>query len=337
MNDVLPSAAKKPAETIAIVGAGSIGVAWAVVFVTGGHRVTLQDPDARRLMQAQQEVFGRIEQLEHRGLVQSSNLGSLRCEGELRSAVENATYIQECAPENLGLKQDLFVALAACCDADTIIASSSSAIPVSAIAGDKAFRDRCLVVHPLNPPYLLRVVEIVAAPFTSPQVVRRVESLLTAVNMLPIVVGREIEGFLFNRLQGALLREAYCLVRDGIASVEQVDMAIRDGLGLRWSVLGVFETADLNTRGGIAAHAEKLGPAYARMGADRGQNDPWTPDLVAKVASERRAQLPLDRWEDRVRWRDERLLDLAQLRLSRADWRNADVSGGKGQLLHDKP
>jgi L-gulonate 3-dehydrogenase len=325
------------AETIAIVGAGSIGVAWAVVFVTGGYSVTLQDPDAGRLVQARQEVFGRIEQLECRGLLQNSTLGSLHCEGELRSAIKNATYIQECAPENLRLKQDLFAALAACADPNAIFASSSSAIPVSAIAGDKAFRDRCLIVHPLNPPYLLRVVEIVAASFTSDLAVRRAESLLTAVNMMPIVVGREIEGFLFNRLQGALLREAYCLVRDGIASVEQVDTAIRDGLGLRWSVLGVFETVDLNTRGGIAAHAEKLGPAYARMGADRGQNDPWTPDLVTKVASERRAQLPLDRWEDRVRWRDERLLDLAQLRNNHAGWRSSDASGGKGRLLRDKP
>jgi L-gulonate 3-dehydrogenase len=85
---------------------------------------------------------------------------------------------------------------------------------------------------------------------------------------------------------------------------------VRDGLGLRWSVIGPFETADLNTRGGIAAHAEKLGPAYARMGAERGQHDPWTPDLVAKVTAERRALLPLEKWEERVAWRDRKLMAL---------------------------
>jgi 3-hydroxyacyl-CoA dehydrogenase len=107
-----------------------------------------------------------------------------------------------------------------------------------------------------------------------------------------------------------LLREAYCLVRDGVVSVEEVDRVVRDGLGLRWSVIGPFETADLNTRGGIASHAEKMGPAYARMGAQRGQNDPWTPDLVAKVTAQRRALLPLERWEERVAWRDRALMAL---------------------------
>jgi 3-hydroxyacyl-CoA dehydrogenase len=126
--------------------------------------------------------------------------------------------------------------------------------------------------------------------------------------MEPVIVRQEVEGFVFNRLQGALLREAYCLVRDGVASVEEVDRVVRDGLGLRWSVLGPFETADLNTRGGIASHAEKMGPAYARMGAQRGQNDPWTPDLVAKVTAQRRALLPLERWDERVAWRDRKLM-----------------------------
>ena len=102
-------------------------------------------------------------------------------------------------------------------------------------------------------------------------------------------VAREVEGFVFNRLQGAVLREAYCLVRDGVATVADIDRLMRDGLGLRWAAIGPFETVDLNTRGGIAAHAERMGPAYARMGAERGQDDPWTPELVAEVAEQRRA------------------------------------------------
>jgi len=85
---------------------------------------------------------------------------------------------------------------------------------------------------------------------------------------------------------------------------------MRDGLGLRWAVLGPFETVDLNTRGGIMAHAEKLGPAYARMGAERGQNDPWTPDLVSEVDRQRRQILPLSDWGKRVQWRDQMLMTL---------------------------
>jgi 3-hydroxyacyl-CoA dehydrogenase len=134
--------------------------------------------------------------------------------------------------------------------------------------------------------------------------------------MSPVLVNREIEGFLLNRLQGAVLREAYCLVRDGIASVEDIDLVMRDGLGMRWCWIGPFETVDLNTRGGIASHAIKMGPAYAKMGAERGQNDPWTEDLVATVAGRRRSALPLDKWPERVAWRDRALMALLRLRRS---------------------
>lgn len=151
-------------------------------------------------------------------------------------------------------------------------------------------------------------------PFTETAAVDRAAALFAGAGMRPVRVGKEVEGFVFNRLQGALLREAYCLVRDGVASVEDIDTVVRDGLGLRWSLIGPFETVDLNTRGGIASHAQKMGPAYKRMGAERGQHDPWTPDLVEKVAGARRSALPLDQWEDRVAWRDRALMELVARR-----------------------
>ncbi len=112
----------------------------------------------------------------------------------------------------------------------------------------------------------------------------------------------------------ALLREAYCLVRDGVASVEDVARVVRDGLRRRWAVVGPFETAELNTRGGIASHAEKMRPAYARMAAERGQSDPWTPELVARVAAELHERLPAQRWEERVAWRNDALIVLERAR-----------------------
>jgi 3-hydroxyacyl-CoA dehydrogenase len=121
-------------------------------------------------------------------------------------------------------------------------------------------------------------------------------------------VRREVEGFVYNRLQGAVLREAYCLVRDGVVSVDEVDRVMREGLGRRWSVVGPFETADLNVRGGIAEHARRMGAAYERMGAERGQHDPWTPELVASVTRQRRSLLALSDWEERVAWRDRALI-----------------------------
>ena len=189
-----------------------------------------------------------------------------------------------------------------------MLASSSSSLPASSFASDLPGRGRCVIAHPGNPPYLIPVIEIVPAPFTDEDAATRAEALFAGAGLTPVRVRREVEGFIFNRLQGALLREAYCLVRDGVASVEDVDRVVRDGLGRRWAHIGPFETADLNTRGGIAAHAERMGPSYARMGAERGQDDPWTPELVAQVESERRALLPAEEWEARVAWRDRKLM-----------------------------
>lgn len=107
-----------------------------------------------------------------------------------------------------------------------------------------------------------------------------------------------------------MLRETYCLVRDGIATVEDLDLLMTETLGMRWSVVGPFETVDLNTRGGIGFHAQKMGPSYERVGAQRGQYDPWTADLVAKVESSRRKSLPLDQWDCRVDWKDRVLMEL---------------------------
>jgi 3-hydroxyacyl-CoA dehydrogenase len=178
------------------------------------------------------------------------------------------------------------------------------------------------VVHPANPPYLLRVVEIVPAPFTDAKVTAQVMELMAFAEMSTVLIHREIEGFVFNRLQGAVLREAYALVRDGIATVADIDRLVRDGLGLRWSVMGPFETVDLNTRGGIAAHAERMLPAYRRMGEERGERAlAWPQDVFEKVIAERRAALPLEDWEDRVAWRDRELMALLVHRLGR----------GKGQ------
>ena len=121
---------------------------------------------------------------------------------------------------------------------------------------------------------------------------------------------REIEGFVFNRLQGALLREAYCLVRDGVASPEDVDRVVRDGPGRRWALAGPFETAELNTHGGIEAHAARMGPSYARMGAERGEHDPWTDDLVRQVAADVHRRLPAADWDSHVARRDDALIAL---------------------------
>ena len=302
---------------VAIVGAGSIGVAWALVFARAGHAVALHDPDPSRLAAAPAELDERLALLSAHELLDEAAApiaARVRAAPDLADALAGAVHVQECAPERVELKRELFARLDVLAAAGATLASSSSALPASRFAADLPGRGRVLVAHPGNPPYLLPVVELVPAPFTAPETVDRCEALMTGAGMAPVRVAAEVEGFLFNRLQGAVLREAYALVRDGVATVEEIDRVMRDGLGRRWALIGPFETVDLNTRGGIASHAEKMGPAYARMGAERGQDDPWTPELVARVAAERRALLPLERWERRVAWRDEALMTLERAR-----------------------
>jgi L-gulonate 3-dehydrogenase len=301
------------APVVAVIGAGSIGVAWAIVFARGGCAVRLQDPDTARRAVAPGEIAAKLRMLAEGGLLREQPgavCERIRVMNALAETLADADHVQENAPEKLEVKQALFVDFLRLAPSWATLASSSSFIPSSRFAPEAA-KARCLVAHPGNPPFLIPVVEIVPSPETDPDVTARVTALMTACGMTPVHVRKEVDGFVFNRLQGAVLREAYCLVRDGVISASELDDVVRLGLGLRWSVTGPFETSDLNTRGGISAHAERMGPSYARMGAERGQNDPWTQGLVAKVAAERRAALPLDQWEARTAWRDAALLRMA--------------------------
>ncbi|MGE4406938.1 3-hydroxyacyl-CoA dehydrogenase [Pseudomonas sp.] len=302
---------------IAIVGAGSIGIAFSLVFARAGVPVRLHDPDGDMRDLAPASVLGRARALAAFDLLDEAPerlAARVTVFDDLAEALTNACLVQECAPERAELKREIFIELDRFAPVDAVLASASSAIPASVFASELPGRERCLIAHPGNPPYLLPVIEIAPAPFTADWAIQAASERFNAAGLKPVLVRKEVEGFVFNRLQGAMLREAYCLVRDGVATVEDIDTVVRDGLGLRWSVIGPFETADLNTRGGIAAHAERLGPAYARMGAERGQQDPWTEELVAEVERQRREKLPLADWEARVAWRDRELMKRIALR-----------------------
>ena len=309
------------AETIAIAGAGSIGTAWSMVFAIAGHRVALHDHDASRETAAFAFIRQRLTEMARTmGLSEdiAAITGRVGFHPHLAAAVAGASFVIECIVEDIGAKRKLVSALETLVASDTIIASSSSFIPASEWSRGSGLASRCLVLHPGNPPYLIRVVEVVPSPDTACAVVERAQRLMQAVGMVPIHLRKEIEGFVFNRLQGALLREAYALVRDGVTTADEIDCLVRDGLGLRWSVAGPFETVDLNTRGGIAAHAQRMLPAYRRMAEERGETAlAWTPEAIATVVAERRNALPLEQWDARVHWRDRELMRLLAHRAQR--------------------
>lgn len=308
--------------TVAIVGAGSIGLAWAIVFAKSGSPTRLVEIDPARRATALGHIARRLGELHRNDLLDEDPaivLDRVAVVAEPAGAIEDADWVQECVVEDLGVKRELFALLDTLADAGTVLASSSSMISCSRWADRLAGRHRCVVVHPGNPPYLLPVAEIVPAPFTSEQTVARAKEVLTQSGMTPILVHGEPEGFVFNRLQGALLREAYCLVRDGAASAADIDRVVAEGLGRRWAVIGPFATAQLNTRGGLRRHAQVMGPGYARMGAERGQRDPWTDALVETVAADLADRLPADDWEEQVARRDEALIQLERARRANAE------------------
>lgn len=319
------------APEVAVIGAGSIGVAFAIVFATAGIKVRVFDPFPQARVRGEAEIADRLAMLAEHGLLPHSPAtvaAHINFPDSLPTAVSDVCLVQECAPEKLEVKVEIIEEAARYAPADSVLASSTSAIVPSRIAerlGESAAR-RVVVGHPGNPPYLLPVIEVVPSPHTTEATTALALDIYRTAGLRPVVVRDEVEGFVFNRLQGALLREAYCLLRDGVASVDDIDEVVRSGLGPRWSIIGPFETVDLNTRGGIESHASKMGPAYARMGAERGQNDPWTPELVAQAVSERRELLSLTDWPDRVRWRDEQLMRLRAARSG--DGRGQSVEAG---------
>ena len=299
-----------------IVGSGSIGIGWAIVFARAGYKVKVYDIEESALRNFEIQVKNRLELLDENKLLTSSPkkiMAKIQTTLDLAEAVAGADYVQECGPENLEVKREVFTKLVGLAKPDAILASSSSALRPSEFSSEITSNERCLVVHPGNPPYLISIAEVVPAKFTSEQSIKTCTDLLTKVGIIPIRVNNEPQGFVFNRLQGAILREAYCLVRDGVISPTDLDLIVTEGLGKRWSIVGPFATSALNVRGGIRAHVARMGKSYFEMGRERGQNDPWDEALVERVAADIESKLPDAKWEKNIEKRDLALMKLNKL------------------------
>lgn len=299
-------------ETVAVVGAGLVGRAWAVVFARAGHQVVMYDADAGVLAPGLDLIEKSLADLRARGLIAEESRtvrARISTAPRLADAVGEAAYVQESAFEKVDVKREVFKAIDALARPDATIASSTSGIPASSFTADLPGRRRCLVAHPINPPSIVPLVEIVPAPWTAPEVVARTRTLLEGVGQVPIVVNRELKGFIVNRLQGALLMQAFSLVEQGFVTAEDLDKAVKDGLGLRWSFMGPFETIDLNAPGGVRDYCGRLARLYFEI-AKEAQPKPWSDALIGKVEAERLSALPAADRPARQRWRDRRLMDL---------------------------
>lgn len=300
---------------VSIIGSGFIGRAWAISYARAGNEVVLWDREADAPARALDYIDGVLGTLDENGLLNGNSPADLRgrmaAAGTLEAALEGADHVQENTPEVVEVKRDIYARLDVLAGPDTVLASSTSGILPSAFTEHLEGRARCLVVHPINPPYLVPAVEVVPAPWTDPAVVARTRDFLIAAGHAPIVMKKEVDGFVMNRMQGALLQEAFRLVEEGYASIEDVDIGIRDGLALRWSFMGPFETIDLNAPGGVRDYVERYLPLFERMHATQQHMADWKGELLDGIEADRRAKLPGDKLAERQVWRDRRLMALA--------------------------
>jgi 3-hydroxyacyl-CoA dehydrogenase len=298
---------------VAIVGCGLVGRAWATIFARAGWHVLLSDPDAAALAAAPGLIAEELQGLARHGLAENPALAAarVRIAGSLAEAVAEADFVQESGPERLDIKQAVFAELDRAAPKQAILASSTSAIVASRFTETLAGRERCLIGHPVNPPHLVPIVELCGAPWTAPGTIERARAVYTSIGQVPITVLKEADGFILNRLQAALLAEAFRLVGEGYVSAEDLDKTVKDGLGLRWSFMGPFETIELNAPGGVADYCQRYTGFCKQVASQtRGVEVFESPNLERVIAAWPH-EATAERIGRRTAWRNERLAALA--------------------------
>ena len=318
-------------ERVACIGGGVIGSGWAARFVLNGIDAAVHDPNpeirrtAREVLDNAERAYARLFGDERPAA------GTLRIASSVADAVDGAGFVQESVPERLELKRSVLAEVDAAAPPDVIIGSSTSGLLPSDMQRDLAHPGRMLVGHPFNPVYLLPLVEVVGGRATSSDAVERASEVYASIGMKPVVVRKEIDAFIGDRLQEALWREALWLVRDGIATVEEVDDVIRYSFGLRWAQMGVFQVCRIaGGETGIRHFMEQFGPCLAwpwTKLTDVPELDEALGDRIAEQSDAQAAGLSI---RDLEQIRDDNLVGIMQaLEGSR------ESGWGAGALLRD--
>jgi 3-hydroxyacyl-CoA dehydrogenase len=280
-----------------------------MIFARAGWQVRLWDPVDGVAAAAVGLCATGLRDLAEAGLCPEPSGAATRimASTSLEEAVADASFVQENGPEALEVKSALFAALDAAAPPQAILASSSSAIRCSLFTAELPGRARCLIGHPVNPPHLIPLVELSGAEWTAPETMARARAIYAGIGQVPIAVLKEVDGFILNRLQGALLAEAFRLVSEGYVTPQDLDHTVKDGLGLRWSFMGPFETIELNAPGGIPDYCARYTGFYKRLA-----EAPAPPAVYAEQAT----AAIMAQWQAapdpaaKMRWRDRRLAAL---------------------------
>ncbi|XIA67044.1 3-hydroxyacyl-CoA dehydrogenase [Bradyrhizobium sp. TZ2] len=312
---------KQENRHVAIVGAGLIGRAWATIFARAGWNVRLTDPHISTLAAAPRLIRDELLALARHGLGGDPDdaVARISVAGNLEEAVRDVEFVQENGPENVEEKQIIFSQLDRIAPKNALLVSSTSAITASRFTETLPGRARCLVGHPVNPPHLVPLVELCGAPWTSPEALERARTIYREIGQIPVTINREINGFVLNRLQGALLAEAFRLVGEGYISAEDLDHTVKDGLGLRWSFLGPFETIELNAPGGIPDYCARYTGFYKELASSAAGSEVYQSPNVDRVIAAWPHQPSPERIAALTQRRNERLAALAAHKATQTD------------------
>jgi carnitine 3-dehydrogenase len=300
-------------RTVACVGSGVIGGGWVAYFLARGFRVRAWDPAPDAEARLRTIVVAAWPALTELGLADDAAVDNLTVDDELGTAVGAADYVQESAPEQLDLKRRLLADIAAATGEQVVVGSSTSGYGMTEMAAGTASAHRLVVAHPFNPPYLIPLVEVVGGERTAPDVVKWTAEFFRHIGKSVITLDREVPGFIANRLQEALWREALHMVANGEATVEQIDASITEGPGLRWAFHGPMLTFHLaGGPGGMAHMLDHFGPSllapWTRLAAP--ELTPELRDAVVRGCAEEAGSRTI---ADLVRERDRRLVDLLRV------------------------
>ncbi|WP_413249302.1 3-hydroxyacyl-CoA dehydrogenase NAD-binding domain-containing protein [Sinomonas flava] len=297
-------------RTIAVVGTGLIGASWAAYYLARGFRVVASDPSPGAQEALRERIDGFWPTLETLGLDEGASRDRLEFAPSIADAARGADFVQENGPERLDIKRSILAEIEQGVGEDVLIATSSSGLLVSEAQKGMRHPERLVLGHPFNPPHLIPLVEVLGGEQTSPENVEQALAFYAGIGKKPIRINREVPGHVANRLQDALWREMFHLVRTGVASVADIDTAISYGPGLRWALMGPFLTMHAGGGdGGITHFLEHLGPAMRDWARDLGEY-PETDEYVSTMAEGVEDELAGHDWAAALAARDRLLLGL---------------------------
>lgn len=304
----------------AILGSGVIGGSWAIVYARAGCDVAIYERSdsfrASAMDRLRDSLQSSLSLLAAADTVEDV-LGRITLHDSLEAAVAGAEFVHECIEEKLDSKKAIFAKLDVHAPQTAILATTTSSFPVSHFAQDLPCRERCIVVHPATPPHLLPVTELCPAPFTADWVMAQTTGFMRDCGQTPVHIKKEVEGFVLNRMQAALVVEMLTLLRDGLIDPRDIDAIISQGFGLRWAFLGPLEGVDLNAPGGIRQYLERYGFLFSDRARDYGLGEVLPPETVDALEAYARSRIPLEALPEKVAWRDQSILALRALKAER--------------------